>query len=62
MARKLSSRDIAILENISQRTVNFMKDREDFPDIEWIGRTWRVDEESYKTWKALACVRKSDSK
>ena len=28
-----------------------MKDREGFPKVEWIGRTWRVSEEDYEGWK-----------
>ena len=48
---KLGSKEIALLENLSQRSVNYMKNREGFPPIEWIGRTWRVDQEAYETWK-----------
>ena len=53
MQRKLGSKDIALRENLSQRSINFLKNREDFPKIEWIGRTWRVSEEDYEVWKAL---------
>lgn len=51
MRKKLGSKDIAQLENLSQRSVNFMKDREGFPKVQWIGRTWRVSEEDYEGWK-----------
>lgn len=51
MRKKLGSKDIAQLENLSQRSGNFMKDREGFPKVEWIGRTWRVSEEDYEGWK-----------
>lgn len=48
---KLGSKEIALLENLSQRSVNYMKDREGFPHVEWIGRTWRVDRDAYEAWK-----------
>ena len=53
MARKIGSKEIAQMENLSQRSVNFIKDREGFPRVEWIGRTWRVDEDDYKQWKLV---------
>lgn len=62
MQKKLGSKDIAQLENLSQRSINFLKDREDFPKIEWIGRTWRVEEKSYEAWKVLQSEKKSGSK
>jgi len=62
MRKKLGSKDIAQLENLSQRSINFLKDREDFPKIEWIGRTWRVDEKSYEAWKTLQSEKKGASK
>lgn len=49
--QKLGSKEIALLENISQRSANYMKQREGFPPIEWIGRTWRVDRSAYEAWK-----------
>ena len=52
MRKKLGSKDIAQLENLSQRSVNFIKDKEGFPKVEWIGRTWRVNEKDYELWKA----------
>ena len=58
----LGSKEIAQIENRSRRAVNYMKDREDFPEVEWIGRTWRVDEKSYEVWKVLQSEKKSGSK
>jgi len=55
---KLGSKEIALLENLSQRSVNYMKNREGFPPIEWIGRTWRVDQEAYETWKLFESGKK----
>ena len=62
MRKKLGSKDIAQLENLSQRSINFLKDREDFPKIEWIGRTWRVDEKLYEAWKTLQSEKRGASK
>ena len=50
-SNKLGSKDIAEFENITQRAANYMKLRDGFPEVEWIGRTWRVDGDSYKNWK-----------
>jgi hypothetical protein len=55
---KLGSKEIALLENLSQRSVNYMKNREGFPPIEWIGRTWRVGREAYETWKLFESAKK----
>jgi hypothetical protein len=57
---KLGSKEIALLENISQRSANYMKDRVGFPPIEWIGRTWRVSREAYDTWKGIESARRSN--
>lgn len=51
MNKKLGSKDIARIENISQRAANYMKYKEGFPEVEWIGRTWRVDSDHYELWK-----------
>ena len=56
---ELGSKDIAQMRNVSQRAVNYMKNREGFPSIRWIGRTWRVDRDAYEAWKVLESVRKS---
>jgi len=55
---KLGSREIALLENLSQRSVNYMKDREGFPPIEWIGLTWRVQRDAYEAWKLFESERR----
>ena len=56
--KKIGSKEISLLENISQRSANYMKDRVGFPPIEWIGRTWRVDRDAYEAWKLLENVRR----
>ncbi len=53
MLKKLSSKDIAGREGVTQRSVNYLKNRSDFPEIEWVGRTWRVDAEAYEAWAIL---------
>ena len=53
MQTKFGSKDMALRENLRQRSINFLKNSEDFPKIEWIGRTWRVSEEDYEVWKAM---------
>lgn len=53
MSNKLGSKDIAAREGITQRTVNYQKNRADFPEVEWVGKTWRVDAEAYEAWKVL---------
>jgi hypothetical protein len=55
---KLGSKEIALLENLSQRSVNYMKNREGFPAVEWIGRTWRVDRDAYEAWKLFESGRR----
>ena len=55
---RLGSKDIAQMEKLSQRAVNYMKDREGFPSIEWIGRTWRVNRDDYEAWKALKIAKR----
>ena len=57
-SKLLGSKDIAQIENRSRRAVNYMKDREGFPQIEWVGRTWRVDREAYEAWKLFESGKK----
>lgn len=53
MKKKLSSKDIAVREGVTQRSVNYQKNRPDFPEIEWVGRTWRVEADAYEAWAVL---------
>jgi hypothetical protein len=55
---KIGSKEIALLENLSQRSVNYMKSRDGFPPVEWIGRTWRVDRDAYEAWKLFESGKK----
>ena len=55
---ELGSKDIAQMRNVSQRAVNYMKNREGFPSIRWIGRTWRVDRNAYEAWRVIESDRK----
>ena len=55
---RLGSKDIAQMEKISRRAVNYMKNREGFPAIEWVGRTWRVDRDAYEAWRVLESDRR----
>lgn len=48
------SREIAEVEKISRRAANYMKDREGFPAIEWVGRTWRVNKDEYEAWRLFS--------
>ena len=53
-SKKLGSKEIAEMESITRRAANYMKYRTGFPEVEWIGRTWRTDRDSYMNWKLNA--------
>ena len=51
MTETIDSKFMANDLGISQRTANYMRAKDDFPSVFWIGRRWVLERTKYENWK-----------